>query len=359
MIKRKKRMQLLICLLVLFLAAACSSGGTGTGTETNASESPPPSSGGETAQELKIGIANITGTENSWSLNLEKVGEELEAKSNGRITVDLYPGGQLGNEVDMMQQLNAGSLQMAAITMAQLSASSPAFNAWMMPYLVEDHDQAYELMTSQEALDLFQTLTTDNVVGLGYVSGGFRNLVSTSPIESVEDIRNFKLRTTPSPLILDFWQNMGATPTQMPLTEVFSAMQTGVIAGLETDTESLVTENLMEEASYLVYLNHMYWVGGIMINKDFWNSLSADDQQLIKDAVATAMEYNLGIVKDREAEFETVATEKFGLQVSPFDAKAAFEPFIDQFRTKWMEQSKSPEFDAFMQKAIEIAGKGE
>ena len=121
---------------------------------------------------LKIG--DITKPSHSWNKALEKLNEDLSAKSQGRISLEMYPGGELGNEKDMMQQLDSGNLDMGVITAAELSSHSDAFGAWLMPFLVSNHEQAYKLWSSPESMALFDTLNKNNVQGLGYLSSGFR-----------------------------------------------------------------------------------------------------------------------------------------------------------------------------------------
>lgn len=333
-------------LLAVSMLTACGGGSTTSS-----------GSGGSAATEAKqekvtLKFANITKEANSFSKAAEKFGEEINAKSNGRITVELFPGGQMGSESDMMQQLNTGGLDMAIITTAQLSNSSPAFGGWLMPFLVNDHQQAYKLWTSPESMALFDTLTTENVKGLGYVTCGFRYLLSTKSIEGAKDLDSFKMRTTPSPTILDFWTSLKVSPTPMPLTEVYTAMQTGVIDGVDIDSDSVVTEKLTEIAKHMTPSKHMYWAGGVLINKDRWNQLSEEDKKLVTDAIDVAMKDNMQRIEKNEADLAANAQSKYGLTVHELSNKAEFNPFITDVQEKW--SAKSPELAKFLEKAKQV-----
>jgi TRAP-type transport system periplasmic protein len=340
----KKRLLFVFVLLVGVFLAAC--GGDKESTSGTTAD-------GE--KKITLKMANITQASNEFSLTLERIGEELSKRTDGRITASYFPAGQLGNESDMMQQLNTGSLDMAIITTAQLSNSSPAFGAWLMPFIVDTHEQAYELWTSEESMSLFDTLTGENVKGLGYASTGFRFILSTKPITEVKDFNGYKLRTTPSPTILDYWNSLKASPTPMPLTEVYTSLQTGVIDGVDIDSESLVTENLSEIATHMTPDKHMYWAGGLMINKDLWNSLSAEDQKLIQEVVDEATKKNSEQVAANEKDLLENGEKKMGITIHELKDRKEFDSYVKKVEDTWIE--KSPEIAKFLDKARSITGK--
>ena len=346
---KKNLFGLFLLSLVLILAACGGSEDAGSGNDSTNGDAPSEEASGD---PIVLKMANITQGHSELSLTLQRMGEKLEERTDGRITAELFPGGQLGNEADMMQQLNTGSIDMAVITNAQLSSSSPAFGAWLMPFVVDTHEQAYELWTSEESMALFDTLTSENVKGLGYATSGFRYFLSTRPIESISDLGGYKLRTTPSPTITDFWNAVNASPTAMPLTEVYTALQTNVIDGVDIDTESLVNENLTEIATYMTPSNHMYWGAGVLINNDLWESLSAEDQALIQEAVDEAtLENNQQTIENEKVLLETGEAE-FGITIVDLADPSEFDEVVTQIRESWTE--KSPEIGEFLKKADEI-----
>ncbi|KIL39640.1 hypothetical protein SD70_18465 [Gordoniibacillus kamchatkensis] len=331
------------------ILAGCGNGAGGGSASGKPGDGQSASAAG--GKKITLKIANITKADSQLSVTAKKIGDELKAKTNGRFDPQYFPGGELGNETDMMQQLNTGSIQMAVITTAQLSNSSPAFGAWLMPFLIDNHDQAYKLWTSDESMKLFDTLTKENVVGLGYASSGFRYLLGTKPISSVKDLEGYKLRTTPSPTILDYWTGLKAGPTPMPLTEVYTSLQTGVIKGVDIDSESVTSEKLTEIAKYLNPDKHMYWAAGILINKDLWNSLSPDDQKLIKDTVLAKTKENSVEVAKNEEKFLGEAKSKYGLTLGEVN-RSEYDPVVKSVRDTWSK--KSPEIAKFLEKADQI-----
>lgn len=331
-------------ILTMVLLSACGNNGDKAGTT-------PEKNGGDSGEKIVLKMGNITQANHELSLTLERIGEKLEERTDGRITAEHFPAGQLGNESDMMQQLNTGSLDMGNITTAQLSNSSAAYGAWLMPFLVDNHEQAYKLWTSDESMKLFDTLTDENVKGLGYSSSGFRYFLSTKPVVGASDLKGYKIRTTPSPTILDFYKELQASPTPMPLTEVYTSLQTGVIDGIDIDSESVTAEKLTEIAKDLTPSNHMYWAGAILINQDLWDSLSSDDQKLIQEVVDEATKENNEQVAKNEEELLKTAEKELGVTIH--DLKASeFDSHVKKVQDLWKE--KSPEIGEFLKKAEEI-----
>lgn len=338
----KKLIGVLLVTILMLLGCSNDEGGK----QTDSSE-------GSKTITLKMG--NITKETAQLSKTFVAIGEELEKRTNGRIKAQYFPAGQLGNEADMLQQVNTGSLDLAMITTAQLSSSSDAFSSWLMPFLVDTQMQGYELAISEESMSLFDTLVNENVVGLGYASSGFRYLLSTTPITEATDFKGYKIRTTPSPTILDFWNDLGAAPTPMPLTEVYTSLQTGVIKGVDIDSEGVVSENLTEIAKDLTPSKHMLWVAGILINKDLWNSLSEEDQLLLQEIVTEKTKENFESVEKNEQQLLNEGEEKYGVTIHQLTDLDQFSDTIQMLHKKW--GGNYPHLENFLQKAEDIRTK--
>ncbi|PWA05115.1 hypothetical protein DCC39_18380 [Pueribacillus theae] len=342
--KNKFIINILGLVLTMGLLSACGNNDEAGTTSENNEDS--------TGEQIILKMGNITQANSELSLTLERIGKELEKRTDGRIKAEYYPAGQLGNESDMMQQLNTGSLDIGNITTAQLSNSSPAFGAWLMPFLVDNHEQAYKLWTSEESMALFDTLTDENVKGLGYSSSGFRYILSTKPIVEAKDFNGYKLRTTPSPTILDYWNSLKASPTPMPLTEVYTSLQTGVIDGIDIDSEAVTSEKLTDIAKHMTPDNHMYWASAILINKDLWNRLSEEDQELLQEVVNEKTKENAEQIEANEKELLETGEETLGITIHSLKDRSEFDPYIKKVEDIWKE--KSPEIADFLKKAEEI-----
>lgn len=340
--------KLLGLMILVILLAGCGSGSNTTTEAVQNAENNVTDADGA----IKIRLAHITKPGHPWEYGAQKLGEILNKKTDGSIVVETFHSGQLGNESDMLQQLSQGSIEMAVITAAELSQHSDAFGSWLMPFIVNTHEQAYDLWMSEESMSLFEELDGFNVQGLGYFSSGFRNYLMTNDgVTTPEDLANKSLRITPSPAKVDYYRLLSVSPTPMPLTEVYTALQQGVIDGVDIDSVSIIPERLYEVAGEMTPSNHIYWLGGILINRDFYNSLSEEQQTILSEAVQAAMEANVSYTIEEESKI----VDEIGDQITLYELdREAFQPYVLKLQESW--KTKHEKIEAFLNKAKEIRG---
>src|SRR5699024_10566273 len=149
-------------------------------------------------------------------------------------------------------QLESGSLDFAIITTAQLSNLSDDLHAWSMPFMFKNIKEAVEMSSSKPAEQLLEGLREQNLIGLGYNFVGNRYVLTReNPIEGPEDLKGKKIRVTGGAPVLDFWNAVGASPESMPRTEIYTALQNGVIDGADIDLGSILEEKYYEVANFL------------------------------------------------------------------------------------------------------------
>src|SRR5690606_12207477 len=146
-------------------------------------------------------------------------------KSQGKYSVTLFPAGQLGNEARMLQQLQTGALDMAFMTVAEITNRVPDFGALFAPYLVNNVKESGELLNGPTAQKLLERLPREvGAVGVGYGAATMRLMLNAYPTNSVADIKGRKMRITPFPPMRDFYQLLGAASTPMPITDVYDSL---------------------------------------------------------------------------------------------------------------------------------------
>lgn len=344
-------------LALLLILVGCGESDSARTTEgqagQTANDNAPTASEGDTRV---FKIAHTASESHLWSKTIEKFNEELMARSDGRLSLDMYPNSILGNDEDMMQQMQAGSLDMAIIAAAAITNRYSTFNAWFMPFLFEDLEQAYEMSQTDEALAILDSIDVDRdgMLPLGYAHVGMRHvLLEDKPINSPADVNNLKLRVSSSPVIVDFWERMGAGPTSIPLSEVYTAFQTGVVDGMDIDTFALVSQKFYEIGKHLTLTNHMIYQGVALFSKVVWDELSDEDKQIIQEAFKVAQEFNFETSVNDEESFIQEFVDAGGTvheitDYSPFHQVSA--DFIDEYR------QSDPLIDAFVGKALEIVG---
>ncbi len=234
----------------------------------------------------------VTQTGHVWHKFAEKFGEELVARSDGRMKLELFPAAQLGPEKDMVQQLENGSIDFALITLAYLSSRIPAVDAWNMPFLFPNLETAIEATDSEPAKKILQLFDEQGLLGKGYMLTPPHNLlIKDSPIDALDDVNGMKVRFTGGPSVLEYWEGLGASPIAMGLPEVYSALQTGVIDGVSIDTNALLSEKLYEEADYYVLTNHMAFGSIFTASKVNFEKMPAEDQKIVDEALAAALDW--------------------------------------------------------------------
>lgn len=298
------------------------------------------------ARDFRLGL--ITPPQHLWSTEAEAFAESLHERSGGEHSVSVFPAQQLGNEAQMVQQLQTGALDMAFLTIAEISNRIPDFGALYAPYLVDDVDHAARLLRSDTAAELLELMPAEvGLVGLGYGMVGMRQVLSRSPIESMDDMRGQRLRITPFEPIRDFYTATGAAPAPLPLLEVYDALANGQVDAIDMDFDSILILKFHEQASNLLISNHMMFPMVGVVSGRVWRELSAEDRELIETTMAEHLENVLAGFQQMDADQEA---EIRGLDLNIVEADAEFfSEAIAEWEAAWAE--KAPMLEALREEA--------
>jgi len=309
----------LIIAAVLLLATAC---GGGNSTEEEA----------EATYTFKI--AHIAPPDHSFNDAAEKFKEELEVRSEGRMTLQIYPAGQLGNEADMVQQIESGSVDFGIITAAYLSSRAVAFSAWFAPYLFDDYIDVNEARKTDVSKKMLATLDEQGITGLDYHFSGHRvMLFKDKKAMTPQDMQGLKLRVTPSPTLQDWYKSLGISPESLSLPDVYQAVQTGVIDGMDMDLDVTINNKYYEVVKYAAVTNHMVWPGVAITNKSKLEKMPVKDQEIVLSAISAAVESATLKRAGQEEEFKQILTDA-GLELYEID-QSVFKQQIDEFDQKY------------------------
>ena len=274
------------------------------------------------ANEFRLGL--ITPPPHIWTKAAEDFGAALAEASEGRHTLTVFPSRQLGNEAQMLQQLQTGALDMAFLTIAEVSNRAPDFGAFYAPYLAKDIAHAGRILRTDAARAMLDQLPeTVGVVGIGYGMAGLRQIVSRGAVNSAADLEGKKLRITPFNPILDFYNAVGAAPTPMPLPAVYDALANGQVDAIDMDAELIWKLKYYEHADTVVASNHMMFPMVGLVSARVWTDLSEEDRAMITELMAerlsgiidTYVENDpvwLGQVKDTGKTYTEVGPDFFG-----------------------------------------------
>jgi tripartite ATP-independent transporter DctP family solute receptor len=323
----KRSVACLMVMMLLLVTAAC-------GGETSSTEPASTEGGDGAAKTYSFKLAHITPTNHMWHLAAEKFGEELDKLSDGRMKVEIYPNSQLGSEADMVQQIQSGSIDFGFITAAYMSSRSPSFAAWFAPYAFDSLEEAHEARKSEVAQKILATLDQQGLAGLDYLFAGQRvMLFKDKEVKAPEDMKGLKLRVTPSPPMQEFYRSTGASPEGLPLPEVYAAVQTGVIDGMDMDLDAAITNKYYEVVKHGAVTNHMVWPAIALANKGTFEGLSEEDQQIVRDALTAAADYSVTTRSAQEEEFKKTLSDN-GMNIYKMTADQ-FKEQIDQFDQKY------------------------
>ena len=298
------------------------------------------------ARDFRLGL--ITPPQHMWSTEAEAFAETLHERSGGEHSVSVFPAQQLGNEAQMVQQLQTGALDMAFLTIAEISNRIPDFGALYAPYLVDGVDHAARLLRSDTAAELLELMPAEvGLVGVGYGMVGMRQVLSRDPIVSMDDMRGQRLRITPFEPIRDFYTATGAAPAPLPLLEVYDALANGQVDAIDMDFDSILILKFYEQADNLLISNHMMFPMVGVVSGRVWRELSAEDRELIETTMAEHLENVLSGFQEMDAAQEE---EIRALDLNIVEADAEFfSEAIVEWESTWAE--KAPMLEALREEA--------
>src|SRR5699024_4599309 len=194
----------ILLLMVLFgtmLLVACGGGDDTTEGDTNTDTDAETSTEGSDGDTYEFKLGHIAPPDHIWNEAAEKLAEELEERSDGRMKMELYPGGQLGSDADMVQQLETGSLDFGFITNAYMTSKADVFSACFAPFLFDSYEDELEASNTDIANEILETVDDQGLKALDYFFSGHRTMMFTDKVETPEDIKGLTLRVTPSPAL--------------------------------------------------------------------------------------------------------------------------------------------------------------
>ncbi|HKL09822.1 MAG TPA: TRAP transporter substrate-binding protein [Clostridia bacterium] len=292
-----KRNRILALALVLLLAFTVLAG--------CAKESGGDAGGGEEAvKPIVMKLANGSALGDSRDLSLVKFAELVNEKSEGRVEVEVYSGGTLGAWRDTIEGLEPGIVQIVGESIGTLEPYSELAAIDAYPFLYRDEAHYEKVMNGEIGQDLLKTVGDQGgFVLLGPSYRGARVMTTTKKIEKAEDLEGLKLRAPGLKMYMKTWEYLGASPTPMDPSEIYTGIQQGTVQGQENPVLYCYSNAFYEVCDYLIRTNHVYSTDVIIFNKDYFESLDADIQEILRDAAAEAGQYRTQMVKDSEDEY--------------------------------------------------------
>ncbi|TFB24439.1 TRAP transporter substrate-binding protein [Filobacillus milosensis] len=321
-----------LSLLALFLVACGGGDEEGTDNQNGENESASENEGGEKTIRAGIGL----NSDHPQYKGLLKFKELVEAETD--ITVETYHSGQLGDDRSMTEALQLGTQEVTIPSTAPIANFVPEFSVFDIPFLFPSEEVADEVLAGDVAQGLLEKLEEKDLVGLAYWENGFRDLTnSVRPVETLEDFEGLKIRTMENDLHLAAFKELGANPTPMAFTELFTALQQGTVDGQENPYATIYLENFYEVQDYVSDTHHVYSPFVFLMSKQFYDGLTEEEQQVVRDAAKEAGEHQIKLnreanekylqsLQDEGMEFTEISDEERQRMVE------AVQPAIDEFK---------------------------
>lgn len=324
----------LIISLFVIVALSLSACG-GSSNETNAE--------GET-YELDMSVT--VGESSTWFKAAEKLAEDVNEKSNGRISINVYPNEQLsgGDSATAVSQVADGTQDMSYNSTIIYSVMDERFGVLSAPFIFPDLDTAFSLLDGEGGKMINDILRENGVEPLGFGLNGFRQVTTSGdPIKTPEDLDGLKMRVPGIEMYTDLWREFGANPTTMTFSEVFSSLQQGTIDGQENPVEVIHSSQLNEVQNSMTIWDYSFDPLVLGINKELFDSMSEEDQQIMKEAAAAANEYQIEETRKREQkqieELKESGMEVYELSQEEKETfKESMQPIYDQYKSVWGEE---------------------
>ena len=254
--------------------------------------------------------------------------KRLEELSKGKIDVQIYPSSQLYKDKAVLKAIKLDSVQMACPSFSKFGKFVPQLAIFDLPFLFRDIDHLHKVQDSEVGQKLKDMVTAKGYVALDFWDNAFKQFTSSkAALIKPEDAKGQKFRIMSSKVLEAQFKAVGANPQMMPFSEVYSALQQGVIDGQENTNSNIYTKKFYEVSKYMTVSNHGYLGYLVVLSKKFWDSLPADLQANVKQAMqeATAEERKLAVELDKSqfAEIEKYAKETKKLDITVLTAEQA------------------------------------
>jgi C4-dicarboxylate-binding protein DctP len=255
--------------------------------------------------------------------------ELAEKYTDGRVKVEVYPNSQLYKDKEEVEALQLGAVQMLAPSMAKFGPLGVReYEAFDLPFIFQDRTALRKVTEGPIGKQLLQKLDSKGMIGLAFWDNGFKIMSANKPLITPDDMLGLKMRIQSSKVLEAQMKTLGALPQVMAFSEVYQALQTGVVDGTENPPSNMYTQKMHEVQKYATLTRHGYLGYVVIVNKKFWDGLPADIRASLEKAMAEATEYTNEISEKENAD---------SLEAMQKSGKTEFHTPTDKERKAWID----------------------
>ena len=252
----------------------------------------------QAAGEIVIKFSHVVAPDTPKGQAAERFKLLAEQMTGGRVKVEIYPNSQLYKDREEIEALQSGAVQMLAPSMAKFGPmGAREFELFDLPFLFPNQEVLHRVMDGDVGKKLFAKLDTKGVTGLAFWDNGFKQMSSNKPMHSVADFSGLKMRIQSSKVLGAQMKALGANPQVMAFSEVYTALQQGVVDGTENPVSNFYTQKMNEVQKHMTMSNHGYLGYAVIVNKAFWEGLPADIRTELTQAMKEATAYERDIAQ--------------------------------------------------------------
>ena len=272
---------------------------------------------------------------------LEQWMEDVTERSGGQITFDYTNGGALGSFEELLEGTDSGVYDMSLITLSYYETYVPEAAILSFPFLIQDYDDARDVLNGQVGDWLKnKALENTNTGWMGYLMCYFRWVNTSTEISTLEDCQNVLIRVPTTQITIDTFDKMGFSTVPLPFSDIYTAMSTGVVNGVETSGESIYNYGFCDYAKYVCKSNHQPIIESVIYNQDFWNGLPEVYRQIMTDAMEDMLAEEWAASESREEGFSDLLVSEKGVTVTEFSEESMKE-IQEVFTDYWYDKAKS------------------
>jgi tripartite ATP-independent transporter DctP family solute receptor len=270
--------------------------------------------------------------------NIAQAGRTHGPEIGGVFDVQGFPAGQLGDDKAQFEQARLGGIQMALGSAGILSQTVAAFDIFDAPYLFDDEKHFNRVIRSpirEELSDRLITAAGVRIPALGF--GGFRNLFTKKPVNSIADLKGLRIRTPEIPVYVETFKALGASPTPLPYLEVYLALQQGTIDGAENPLSSGTDQKWPEVVKFVTLTKHQGTGQSFQVNERWYQGLAPDLRKVVEESCLEGSEMLNGLMIERDAQFVDVI-KQMGVTIATPDLEPFRKAVADlpkKFESKW------------------------
>ena len=277
-------------------------------------------------QPISIKFSHVVAPDTPKGRAAEYFKKLAEEGTKGRVKVEIYPNSSLFKDGEELEALQLGSVQMLAPTLSKFGPLGiREFEVFDFPYIFDSYDEVHKVTAGPTGQALLRKLDAKGAVGLAYWDNGFKPMSANKPLHKPEDMKGLKMRIQSSKVLDAQMRALGALPQVLALSEVYQALQTGVVDGTENVISNFYTQKMYEVQKYVTLTDHGYIGYVVIANKTFWDALPADIRTTLENAMKDATRYANDIAK-KENDDALAAIRKSGrtqvIELTPEEKRA-------------------------------------